>query len=433
MQLFNGDCYEELKKIPDNSVDSLITDPPAGISFMGKHWDNDKGGAYEWVEYMKNIFNECYRVLKPGAHGLVWALPRISHRTATALETTGFEIRDCITHLFGTGWPKSLDISKVIDRMAGAEREVVGYKVEPNGRCMATEPQASTRVKKDENSEHRKYGEDKRSILENKLLTAPATEDAKKWEGWGTGLKPAAEFWWLVRKPISEKTITENVIKYGCGAINIDASRIGTTKNVPASVSRTCGTSLSGSVDGSLRKETGNETGHNPNIGRFPTNLVLSHNEDCTETACTKDCPIKMLDNQSGNLKSGTGAIKRQSAKGTQGNDYGKESRPIGTPNIEYGDMGGASRFFYCTKASSSEKGENNTHPTVKSLKLMKYLITLITPSKGLVLDPFMGSGSTGVAALENDFDFIGIEKEIEYFKIAERRIKNIKKVKTLF
>lgn len=207
MRLMHGDCLEQLKTLADNSVDSLVTDPPAGIAFMGKEWDKDKGGRKEWVSWMTGVMSEALRVMKPGAHGLVWALPRTSHWTATALEDAGFEVRDVITHLFGSGFPKSLDVSKAIDKAAGAEREVVG-----------------------ENPNHR--GESQTRNMYTKALgqdgsvTAPATDDVKKWQGWGTALKPASEHWILVRKPCSEKTVAANVIKWGTGALNIDASRI---------------------------------------------------------------------------------------------------------------------------------------------------------------------------------------------------------------
>lgn len=328
--LLHGDCLEVLKTLNDSSVDSLVTDPPAGISFMGKDWDDDKGGRKEWCAWMESVMRECLRVMKPGAHGLVWSIPRTSYWTATALEDAGFEVRDCITHLFGSGFPKSLDISKAIDKAAGE---------------------------------------------------TPKTEAAKQWQGWGTALKPAAEFWWLVRKPLSEKTVAANVQKWGTGALNIGASRIPSLE----STKRPLG---SVSIWG---KDAGDRIGGSDN-GRFPANLVLSHSPYCTEDQCDIECAVWRLDAQSGVSKSSDA---------------------------------GASRFFYCAKISTSERnaGAKNNHPTVKPKKLMGYLCKLITPPGGTVLDPFMGSGSTGIAAKENGFEFIGIEREMEYFEIARARI----------
>jgi hypothetical protein len=405
-KLIQGDSLEVLKTLESNSVDSLITDPPAGISFMNKTWDSDKGGPDVWVTWMKDIMRECLRVLKPGAHALVWAIPRTSHRTATALEEAGFEIRDVVTHLFGSGFPKSHNIGKKI----------------------------------------------------------------KEFDGWGTALKPASEHWILARKPLSEKTVASNVLKHGTGGINIDASRIGFSGPNDMDPRTGKGIMFKGnsnafkgfSEDIKTQAVFGGST-----QGRFPANLVLSHNSDCVEVGqkkvkaitggknggklgvsvygkfknetlganagglgdadgtetvaaweCTEGCAVAELDRQSGVLKSG----------GKQNASYSNENDGIFTPGGNqvsgfYGSSGGASRFFYCAKASKSERGEGNTHPTVKALKLMSYLIKLITPPNGIVLDPFMGSGSTGVSAKNEGFRFIGIEKEPEYIAIANRRL----------
>lgn len=334
--LINGDCLDVLKTLETQSIDALVTDPPAGISFMGKAWDSDKGGRDAWIEWMMGIMQECARVMKPGAHGLVWALPRTSHWTATALEDAGFEVRDVITHLFGSGFPKSLNIEK-----AGA---------------------------------------------------------GKEWQGWGTALKPASEHWILIRKPCSEKTVAANVLKHGCGGINIDASRIrlnpGDKKGEGGDITKSA--SKSGGLFGLNTSKRGMGLQFE---GRFPANLVLDE-----EAA-------KLLDEQSGVLSPGHWADKTIGFNTREYKGQGKR-----------GDSGGASRFFYCAKISLSERGEGNSHPTVKPKKLMHYLITLITPPNGVVLDPFMGSGSTGVAAKEAGFQFIGIEKDPEYFEIAVKR-----------
>lgn len=344
LELAHANALDHLAKMDVDSIDSLITDPPAGISFMGKDWDHHKGGRDAWIAWLKGVMQECFRVMKPGAHGLVWALPRTSHWTATALENAGFEIRDVVTHLFGSGFPKSLNIGKTV----------------------------------------------------------------KEFEGWGTALKPASEHWVLVRKPLSEKTVAKNVLKYGTGGLNIDGSRISTGGEIVWKVPTSDKISSSlmvydkpGAGSDSMFKNKGGREGMAQ--GRFPANLVLD--EEAAE----------MLDEQSGQLSQCGGPKKTTHDAGMFG---------IGTPGtVYYENSRGASRFFYVAKASKSDKGSDNTHPTVKSTKLMEYLIKLITPPGGTVLDPFMGSGSTGVAAKRLEFGFIGIEKEAEYMKIAKERL----------
>lgn len=379
--IFQDDCLQALKEIPSDSIDSLVTDPPAGISFMGKKWDGDKGGRKQWVAWMTAVMTEAYRVLKPGAHGLVWALPRTSHWTATAIEDAGFEIRDVITHLFGQGFPKSLNVEK-----AGA----------------------------------------------------------KGWAGWGTALKPAAEFWILVRKPCSEKTVAANVQKWGTGALNIDMSRIpGAIPQVPQPDFKSAkGVTMSGLDANSRNGEMSRAE------GRFPANLVLSHSPYCTDDQCDIECATYALDLQSGTLRARGNLGKSKGGKGLYGHGACEN-------NFGSGDTGGASRFFYCAKISASERNVGldempdrkgatlqdngkdfktgsgnprntivkNHHPTVKPIKLMTYLIRMITPPEGLVLDPFAGSGSTGVAAIREGFRFLGIEQAEEYVKIAEARL----------
>lgn len=326
--LIQGDCLERLVALEPNSIDALITDPPAGISFMGKEWDDDKGGRKHWITWMTEVMTECLRVMKPGAYGLVWALPRTSHWTATALEDAGFEVRDVVTHLFGTGFPKSLNLG----------------------------------------------------------------------EGRGTALKPASEHWILIRRPISEKTVAANVLKWGCGGLNIDGCRVATTDTYI--YARTGGSAVHG---GGMNTERSAES--NPQ-GRFPANLILD--EEAAQA----------LDEQSGVTKSGD--VKAYTRKNTGGYSG---AMPQENTSFHKGDSGGASRFFYVAKASKSDKGADNSHPTVKSTKLMEYLIKLITPPNGVVLDPFAGSGSTCVAAKSLGFHFIGIEKDEHYIEIAKRRL----------
>lgn len=215
-----GDALAVLKGLPENSVDAIVTDPPAAVSFMGREWDSDKGGRTQWVGWLSQVMREALRCLKPGGHALVWALPRTSHWTALALEDAGFEIRDCVYHLFGSGFPKSLDISKAIDKMADAEREVIGHV---DGRGSYDGSIRTPREKFTGNVWNN--GEAGGTTLAP--ITAPATPEAQQWQGYGTALKPAVECWWLCRKPLSESSIAANVLRWSTGAINIDACRVG--------------------------------------------------------------------------------------------------------------------------------------------------------------------------------------------------------------
>jgi len=411
-ELHCADALVALSFFDDNSVDSLVTDPPAGISFMGKAWDDDKGGRKQWCAWMTEVMQECLRVMKPGAHGLVWAIPRTSHWTGCALEDAGFEVRDVISHLFGSGFPKSLDISKAIDKAAGAEREIIGIREDFAARA--------NKKRVGQNFMDETVFDGSFSNPETVgQITAPATEEAKQWQGYGTALKPACEMWFLVRKPLSEKTVAANVIKWGVGGLNIDGCRID-LKN---------GETTHGS--GVAQSKT-NTTGYAdmgvsrigvPNIqstqGRFPANLVLSHNPDCEDDQCSLGCAVAMLDAQSGFL---VGAGNKKASPVGKGS-FGMGHRLQDNKKLDSG--GGASRFFYCAKTSTAERNAAgpNGHPTVKAQKLIRYLCRLITPPNGVVLDPFMGSGSTGLAALSEGFRFVGIEKEQEYFEISKKRI----------
>lgn len=410
VRLFHGDCLAVLKTLDSESVDSLVTDPPAGISFMGKGWDDDKGGRDAWIAWLTDVMREAYRVLKPGAHGLVWAIPRTSHWTATALENAGFEVRDVVTHLFGTGFPKSLDVSKAIDKAAGAKREVIGKKA------------VSCGTGKD-------YGKAAGNTGRGTVIdvTAPATDAARKWQGFGTALKPASEHWILVRKPLGEKTVAANVLKHRTGAINVDGCRIATTDKLGGGMLN--GTSKVGEgwdrpwrsnpdVIARQAKDTAEKVAKAETLGRFPANLVLSHNDDC-EDACSQGCAVAALDGQAGHLH-GAGNKSTRTEHAESASKFGMGG---GAPTVLYDRGGGASRFFYCAKASKADRGTGNTHPTVKSTKLMGYLVRLVTPPGGTVLDPFVGSGSTGVAARAESFRFIGIEQEKDSFEIAKRRL----------
>lgn len=652
--LINGDSKEELKKLSTNSIDSLVCDPPAGISFMGKDWD-DYGSLDNFQNEMKEIFQEVYRVLKPGAHGLVWSIPRTSHYTTMALEKCGFEIRDVITHLFGSGFPKSLDVSKAIDKKFGGERTDFFIREDFAKRS------------------NKKETRDSQCISGEKgVYSKPSTPEAQQWSGFGTALKPACEFWilvsklqitpkedinhltkmlggllclslnaklveqilisnhhdlkevfnfvlnhannnptklreelsgkmdifrspemaktclsivWLwsyilavlyqvenksitsmrtrlttelktlnlsvqeitsvlfthanqpeellsnaqivekitkekylqfnmeiisapesvlmnftenvlkkivafavnnlgklthdidivqlnvgesqeglrqeeekfslaniainnlkqfnqeiqnfvdenawpvptnkeliilIRKPLSEKTVCDNVLKWGTGALNIDGSRIHSSQPPKPCTNQ----NIKNNSFNSNNSERDRDTFYNPNAqGRFPANFLLSHSEDCTDESCGDGCAVKMLNEQSGVSKSTNNQRNNSPSK-----NLAMSGDNLGHISFGHSDQGGASRFFYCAKVSTRERNEGlkdlkNTHPTLKSIKLMSYLVKLITPPGGTVLDCFMGSGSTGCACAQLGFNFIGIEREKEYFEIAEKRI----------
>lgn len=448
--IIHGDCLDELRKLPENSVDSMVTDPPAGIAFMGKDWDSDKGGREHWIAWLKEVMQECLRVMKPGAHGFVWAIPRTSHWTATALEDAGFEVRDICTHIFGSGFPKSHNISKAIDKAAGAEREVVGKSNRHNSRAFG------------EAEGDADYGTYSGGVP---MITAPSTPEAKKYDGWGTALKPSSEHWILIRKPCSEGTVAANVLKHGTGAINIDASRIGSGGDYTV---HDAGSSGSGSLNWNIGEQKESSKEYTTTQGRWPANTLFSHSEGCFEHSCEEDCAVAVLDKQSGVLKNG--GQNKTSKKGD--GMFMEGSIEKGSSSFA-GDSGGASRFFrtfsgepcrfaYIAKASKSEKNagceglpekekktlnsfgdqsqfecpdganrvgnkgsslHSNHHPTCKPIKLLTYLMTMITPPGGTCIDPFLGSGSTGVAAIQSGFKFIGIEKEPEYIEIAKARI----------
>jgi len=403
-----GDCREVMKRMPRHSVDAIVTDPPYGLEFMGKEWDKlakpenlggsadgNKHSFYRVRNHLPAMQHwhytwalEALRVLKPGGHMLALGGTRTYHRMTSALEDARFEIRDCLMWLYGQGFPK------------------------------------------------------------------------------GATLKPAWEPIVLARKPISERNIAENVLRWGTGGLWIDRCRIQGAKGdgVWGTNQLNCQSAFNASPSNSQYKT------QQHSFGRCPANFILSHSQECVLVgerevegrtinrwddgakpfgggaghpytsekqdndivevwACVADCPVRLLDEQSGQLKSGTGAKKWKSAAGYQGPAYGKESRSEGTPNLEYGDSGGASRFFYTPKASRSERnaglpeGIENNHPTVKSLALMRYLCRLITPPGGLILDVFCGSGTTLVAGLQEGFRVIGIDNDANSCEIARHRV----------
>lgn len=415
--LHHGDCLEWLRTLPSESVDSVVTDPPAGIAFMNKAWDHHKGGRAQWVAWLTDVMSECLRVLKPGGHALVWSLPRTEHWTACAIEDAGFEIRDGVYHLFAQGWPKSLDVSKSIDAAAGAEREVVGTR----GLNRWTTSEQSNAVPSGMRAAFDKANE----------LTAPATDDAKRWQGWGTALKPACERWVLARKPLSG-TVAANVLAHGVGALNIDGCRMETSGASPSVARRASAAragrgrtnGASGIVDRtSVERFTEQRAGEA--LGRWPSNVVLSHAETC-DNECDEACPVRALDEQSGFTKS--------SDRPRNNNTASKHAHSARAAVVTSGhaDSGGASRFFpifhpfgYFGKAKSANQrgGRENRHPTVKNVDLMRYLVRLITPRGGLVLDAFGGSGTTGVAALLEGCSFVAAEADSESHAFACKRL----------
>lgn len=372
MKLFLANCIDAMKSLPENSVDAVVTDSPYGLSFMGKHWDYDVP--------TEEIWREALRVLKPGGHLLSFGGTRTYHRMVVNIEDAGFEIRDQIQWIYGSGFPKSLDVSKAIDKAAGATREKGPIDPARAGRLVNQSGNYETEAG---------WSAGNRTIT----IDPPSTDLAKTWQGWGTALKPANEPIVLARKPLEKGlTVAENVLKWGTGAINIDGSRIGT--DVVKSVLH------KGDL---MRAMKGGESHSNPsyseNVGRWPANILFDE-----EAASMLGEPSRFFyvakASKSERNAGLDGEIKeKQGARPKSADASGK------FPDHDHRPSGG------------------NNHPTVKPIKLMQYLIKLVTPPNGTVLDPFMGSGSTGVAAKNLGFDFIGCEMNEEYFKIAKKRI----------
>ena len=369
-----------MKQLPDNSVDSIVTDPPYGISFMAKKWDYDVPKVDVWKEAM--------RVLKHGGHALIACGTRTQHRMVVNIEDAGFEIRDVVSWIYGSGFPKSLNVSKAIDRAAGAEREVVGSKRGPG------KPQFLAADNGGINSPDRIA-----SAGFEVSITTPATEEAKQWDGWGTALKPACEFFTLCRKPLSEKTVAANVLKWGTGGINIDGCRVGgKPRTTHADGNRI------GNRDGATSISMGNEGfSYVGSQGRFPANLIHDGSQQVLELfpETNKDSTARFFYCPKASKKDrdeGLEGFEEKQAGAMTGKEY-REDRPPNHPM------------------------RKNTHPTVKPTALMQYLCRLITPTGGVVLDPYMGSGSTGKAAVKEGFSFVGCELDEEYYKIAKARI----------
>jgi hypothetical protein len=399
----HGDCREVMATLDAESVDAIVCDPPYGLSFMGKGWDHGVPGVEFWIEAM--------RLAKPGAHLLAFGGTRTYHRLACAIEDAGWEIRDCVMWVYGSGFPKSHDVSKAIDKAAGAEREVVGTYTMP---ADSTAPGYAA-------SNGGGFGE---GFLEHghRSITAPATDAARQWSGWGTALKPAHEPIIVARKPLVG-TVAENVLRHGTGAINVDGCRVEANwENDPSKRGFGYGVMKQGER-GKFAERANGEWGHKdsvqwtPTQGRWPANLIHDGSDEVVGL---------FPETKSGGLP---GVAYETNAK--PGDGWGGIGD--GGSGTCYADTGSAARFFYCAKASKADRGDDNRHPTVKPTALMRYLCRLVTPPGGVVLDPFTGSGSTGKGAVLEGFRFIGIEREAEYVEIAKARIAAATPKGTLF
>ena len=449
--LILGDCLDAMKSMPDNSVDSIVTDPPYGLSFMGKKWDYDVPGV--------DIWQECLRVLKPGGHLLAFAGTRTQHRMAVRIEDAGFEIRDIIGWLYGSGFPKSLNVSKAIDKNNGEVgrlhkftkymrttgltarqiNEATGTFMGSHYLADKSQPAIPTcalwtklrplcgdvpawvdelvdRIEADRDrigqraTTHLSFapGQDSDRSGTTLDITAPATEAAKQWNGFGTALKPSFEPVTVARKPLIG-TVAENVLTHGTGGINIEGCRIGAESVESGRLNR-------GDCNGYGSKLKGQQNG-GISIGRWPANLIHDGSPD-----------VLAIFPETG-LSSGgeTGETGETGGIGIGGAGKRLGDGSFGQNSGGLGDSGSAARFFYCAKASKRDRDEGmearNNHATVKPTDLMRYLCRLVTPPGGVVLDPFMGSGTTGKAAILEGMQFIGIEKDPDYFEIAKKRI----------
>lgn len=414
--LIPSDCLDVLASLPDNSVDSCVTDPPYHLTsgnlavdwgtmgpngtkrpnikptnasgrghktgFMGKAWD---GGD---IAFRPEIWAQVLRVLKPGAHLLSFGGTRTYHRMACAIEDAGFEIRDCVQWIYGSGFPKSLDVSKGIDKAAGAEREVLGVgpfaarRVNPNGgRTTGT-------------FEH-----------DGHELTAPTTDAARQWEGWGTALKPACEPIVVARKPLSESTVAANVLKWGTGALNIDGGRVDAGTDHVANCDRT--------FQSGIWKKSGEApaeiTTAAHSLGRWPANVIHDGSDEVVGAFPESESTAGMR-GLTGRHDPGQGANHNRIK------DYSNSLRG-------HTDSGSAARFFYTAKADSDDR-LGSKHPTVKPVDLIQYLVRLVTPPRGIVLDCFAGTGTTGEACIREKLRCILIERETEYCDDIRRRMR---------
>lgn len=401
--LYHGDCIEVMQGMADASVDAIVTDPPYGLEFMGKEWDapwKDSRAKFRdssevddesahWMSQALGTFPEAYvagpsfqswctewstealRVLKPGGHMLAFGGTRTWHRLACAIEDAGFEVRDSIAWIYGSGFPKSLDVSKAIDKGEGHWRGKAGDVTTGNASMAGG------------NYERTPKGD-------------PITAAAAAWQGWGTGLKPAFEPIVVARKPLIG-TVAANVLAHGTGALNIDGCRVGTDGGTAGATAGPSTGILGDGLNGDFSKPV-------PGLGRWPANVILDESQ------------ARELDRQSGVTTAGAAG-----KKGSSGFVAGYD----GEYDVPYGDTGGASRFFYTAKADATERPrvDGVAHPTVKPLDLMRYLVRLVTPPGGVVLEPFAGSGTTLEACIVEGFRCIGIEREVDYLPLIVQRV----------
>jgi len=393
--IHTGDSMDVLDDLPENSVHAVVTDPPYGLAFMGRDWDDFEPKEYQ--EWCEKWARKAKRVLKPGGHMLAFSGNRTHHRLFTGVEDAGFEIRDTVTWHYGSGFPKALDVSKAIDKQADAEREVVGEYVAPDGN-----KRWGGRLEGEYESED--YGEYDGDATEQ---TAPATDAAREWDGFKTALKPATEYVVVVRKPLSEGTVAENVQTHGTGALNIDGTRIHTDEEL----------SYGGHEEfdpdrqpRSTNSDTVNRRDEKHEQGRYPSNVVFD--EQAAEA----------LDGEVGELAAGARTPQKTAY---EGDIYGSGRSKTESERIQL-EGGGPSRYFYTSKATRAERtldGKiDNAHPTVKPSDLMEWLVRLVTAEGQTVLDPFAGSGTTCRAAKDLGREFIGIEKQAEWADVARVR-----------
>ena len=497
-----GDCVNHLHDLPDESVTAVLTDPPYGLAFMGKKWDSFKNNA-QYQAWVTEWAAELLRVCKPGAVGLFFGGTRTFHRLACGLEDAGWEVYDTLMWVYGSGFPKSHDISKAIDKAAGAEREVIGKYQYPDGNMRH---KTSPRI-------NEIYGKDNRPFQDYLQRTAPATDAARQWQGWGTALKPAWEPIILARKP-RRGTYAECAVEHGAGALWIDGCRIAIDdKDFHMTAARIDPSPASVAVPREYGERRAVSNPHPLSLrhnaqGRWPSNIIFSHHPECVRVGtkkvrgikggnstniggfvtaytdeskrgmpcgyadedglepvedwdCHPDCPVRQLDEMSGKLKSGA-LIRSQTAKAETGK-HGIYGRFNGTPDGKCfeASTGGASRFFYCAKASRGEREAGletepeeyrgtmgkfrsnpgrtvqkgggtptyNPHPTVKPLALTEYLARLIRPpeaylDEAVILVPFCGTGSEIIGAIKAGWRrWLGIEISEEYVGIARARI----------
>lgn len=403
-----GDALEILKTLPDHSFDAMCTDPPAGIAMMAGYqsWDSFKGGGKSerdnFVAAMAAIFSECRRVLKPGAHAFVWALPRTSHWTAWALEEAGLEVRDQIVHLFGQGMPKSQDAAKAIDKMLGQKGKHGAPKSEAHAAQLGRggrNPGVAL-VKKPWMDDPEQFDNLQREYL-------PGSVEAERWRGWATALKPAHENYILARTLLAEKSITRNLLEHGTGYLNIDACRVARDVNDIPGWHKT-GANGSGGYQGSdtfkIRDMSAEEIQERcGDKGRWPPNLLLS------------DVGVAAVDEQF-EASSRFFPCFYTPKPGRAEKEAGLEELPERTLNrVNPGGLENEPRF--------APLQVKNHHSTVKSIALGKWLITLICPPGGYVLDPFCGSGSFGCSAVAAGFNYFGCDRDDSYCQVARARI----------